>query len=341
MASAKLFSLTISDGTKCIDLRVNSQTTGTQISDIIRAKFHGKTPVAIEYNNMVIPLDSIKDEYEIIGDTTCNIIFQTNTLTSDDKVLHIDPIGYIESCFPLKNGTPRQGNLAPDSKALLKLKSINHVLPGDSVVGLQEYSHLWLIFWFHNNGNYRFVSKVYPPRLNGKSVGIYSTRSPHRYNPIGLTLAKIEKVHDGNIELSGIDLIDGTPILDIKPYIPRYDSPLPSDIPTIAQWVENPTPIEKVVFEDKVEALLLEIATKMPILDSVEKLKNTIGQVVLSDPRSVYRKKKCEGEPFGFHVDMANVQCRIENNTAYIYNVEVVEDNKDVNQYKKKTRSQE
>nr|XP_054114107.1 tRNA (adenine(37)-N6)-methyltransferase isoform X3 [Callithrix jacchus] len=82
-----------------------------------------------------------------------------------------------------------------------------------------------ILFVFHKNGHLSCKAKVQPPRLNGAKTGVFSTRSPHRPNAIGLTLAKLEKVEGGAIYLSGIDMIHGTPILDIKPYIAEYDSP--------------------------------------------------------------------------------------------------------------------
>ncbi|XP_068951471.1 tRNA (adenine(37)-N6)-methyltransferase isoform X2 [Petaurus breviceps papuanus] len=82
-----------------------------------------------------------------------------------------------------------------------------------------------ILFVFHKNGHLSCKAKVQPPRLNGMKTGIFSTRSPHRPNAIGLTLAKLDKVEGGTIYLSGIDMINGTPVLDVKPYIADYDSP--------------------------------------------------------------------------------------------------------------------
>ncbi|XP_075067029.1 tRNA (adenine(37)-N6)-methyltransferase isoform X2 [Mixophyes fleayi] len=94
-------------------------------------------------------------------------------------------------------------------------------------MGLQQFSHVWILFIFHKNGHLSCKAKVQPPRLNGAKTGVFSTRSPHRPNAIGLTLAKLERVEDGTLYLSGIDIIHGTPVIDIKPYIAEYDSPLP------------------------------------------------------------------------------------------------------------------
>ncbi|XP_030050321.1 tRNA (adenine(37)-N6)-methyltransferase isoform X2 [Microcaecilia unicolor] len=87
-----------------------------------------------------------------------------------------------------------------------------------------------ILFIFHKNGHLSCKAKVQPPRLNGAKTGVFSTRSPHRPNAIGLTLAKLEKIEGGTIYLSGIDMIRGTPVLDIKPYILEYDSPQNADL---------------------------------------------------------------------------------------------------------------
>ncbi|XP_066535434.1 tRNA (adenine(37)-N6)-methyltransferase [Hoplias malabaricus] len=135
------------------------------------------------------------------------------------------PIGFISSCFSRKNGTPRQPGLCMLSRATLQIQTSVFNNPDHALDGLQLYSHVWLIFLFHKNGHMSYKAKVKPPRLNGRKVGVYSTRSPHRPNAIGLSLAKLDSVSGDTLHLSGVDLITGTPVLDIKPYIPDYDSP--------------------------------------------------------------------------------------------------------------------
>ncbi|KFO19088.1 tRNA (adenine(37)-N6)-methyltransferase isoform X2 [Fukomys damarensis] len=136
-----------------------------------------------------------------------------------------EPIGYLESCFTAKNGTPRQPSICSHSRACLRIRKSIFNNPEHSLMGLEQFSHVWILFVFHKNGHLSYKAKVQPPRLNGAKTGVFSTRSPHRPNAIGLTLAKLEKVEGGAIYLSGIDMIHGTPVLDIKPYIADYDSP--------------------------------------------------------------------------------------------------------------------
>ncbi|XP_051561009.1 tRNA (adenine(37)-N6)-methyltransferase [Myxocyprinus asiaticus] len=139
--------------------------------------------------------------------------------------IHTLPIGYISSCFAVKNGTPRQPTICSSSRASLKIEPSVFNNPEHSLIGLEQYSHIWIIFLFHKNGQMSYKAKVKPPRLNGQKVGVYSTRSPHRPNALGLTLAKLERITGDTLHLSGVDIIAGTPVLDIKPYIPDYDSP--------------------------------------------------------------------------------------------------------------------
>uniref|UniRef100_A0A803JLV0 tRNA (adenine(37)-N6)-methyltransferase n=1 Tax=Xenopus tropicalis TaxID=8364 RepID=A0A803JLV0_XENTR len=135
------------------------------------------------------------------------------------------PIGYIESCFMTKNGTPRQPSVCSLSRGRLRISKSVFNNPEHSLIGIEQFSHVWILFVFHKNGRLSCKAKVQPPRLNGAKTGVFSTRSPHRPNAIGLTLVRLEKVEGSTLYLSGIDIIHGTPVIDIKPYIPEYDSP--------------------------------------------------------------------------------------------------------------------
>ncbi|KFM78492.1 Nef-associated protein 1, partial [Stegodyphus mimosarum] len=144
----------------------------------------------------------------------------------EKKVFPMIPIGHISSCFNTKNGIPRQPSLCSVAKATLKIENSIFTNPEHSLIGLDEFSHIWVLFVFHENKKQNSVkAKVHPPRLNGTSVGVFSTRSPHRPCAIGLSLVKLDKIEGSTLFLSGIDILDKTPVLDIKPYIPFYDIP--------------------------------------------------------------------------------------------------------------------
>ncbi len=138
------------------------------------------------------------------------------------NLIQLQPIGYIESCYPDKFGVPRQPGLAPSSRA--KLKISRDWQPEQALEGLEKFSHIWLIFVFHKNSNARYHAKVHPPRLQGESIGLFATRSPHRPNPVGLSLVELDSIEGDTIYVKGIDLVDGTPILDLKPYLPDVES---------------------------------------------------------------------------------------------------------------------
>lgn len=136
-------------------------------------------------------------------------------------------IGIVHSCFKEKFGIPRQPGLAPLARAEIEL-----LPPYDdrsAFDGLEGCTHLWIQFVFHANKREEWKPKVKPPRLGGnKSLGVFATRSPTRPAPIGLSVVRYEGVieREGKllVLISGVDLLEGTPVLDIKPYVPYVDA---------------------------------------------------------------------------------------------------------------------
>jgi tRNA-Thr(GGU) m(6)t(6)A37 methyltransferase TsaA len=110
--------------------------------------------------------------------------------------------------------------------------------------GLSDFSHVWLVFVFHANNDSEDVgthtkAKIRPPRLLGKKLGMFATRTPHRVNPIGLTVCRLDRIEGSTIHLSGVDVIDGTPILDVKPYH-SADAVTPADL-RVPEWINDVT----------------------------------------------------------------------------------------------------
>lgn len=137
------------------------------------------------------------------------------------------PIAVVRSCFGGKFGVPRQPGLCPSAWGTLEF------LPGydspESVRGLEGFSHLWLVFAFHETADEGWHPTVRPPRLGGnRRIGVFASRSTYRPNPIGLSLVRLEEVDlsDGRprLRLGGLDLIDGTPVFDVKPYLPYAEA---------------------------------------------------------------------------------------------------------------------
>ena len=181
-----------------------------------------------------------------------------------DVGFFVQPVGSISSCYRQCIGTPRQGALVPSSRAQLTLTT--NMSP-EILDGLEEFTHLWLTFKFHlntnclkeakafygtpqNNRKFTFKAKIFPPMLKQKK-GVFATRSPHRPNPIGVTLARIERVdkYSRSVFLSACDLVDGTPVLDIKPYVSAYDSMQDARVP---KWIDETIFTRNVVEVDPV-----------------------------------------------------------------------------------------
>lgn len=136
----------------------------------------------------------------------------------------VTPIGHVRSCFKEKFAIPRQPALAPAARGVLEL------LPPfdrpEAIQGLEQVSHIWLLFLFHQALENQPRLRVRPPRLGGnRYLGVFATRATHRPNGIGQSVVRLDGIEPGRLLLSGIDLLDGTPVLDIKPYVPYADSP--------------------------------------------------------------------------------------------------------------------
>lgn len=134
--------------------------------------------------------------------------------------LTITPIGFIRSGKPLKFDARHQ----PDERQAET--NVLEMLPGDkyqkALKDLAGFDHIWLLWWFHRNKDWR--PEVLPPRGPSKRRGVFATRSPHRPNPLGITPVQLIEIKKGKLILGPCDLVDGTPVFDIKPYIPAYDS---------------------------------------------------------------------------------------------------------------------
>ncbi|KAH3756956.1 methyltransferase, YaeB/AF_0241 family protein [Pelomyxa schiedti] len=228
-------------------------------------------------------------------------------------------IGIVSSIFPELNGCPRQGGLAPHAKATIFLDP--RIDPKNALRGIDSFSHIWVVFAFHANVNTSYHPVVSPPKLGGKGIGggrihklgTLATRSPHRPNCIGLTLAAIDSVNfdEGSLRLSGIDLVNGTPILDIKPYIPAADSAPQSSV-RIPGWVAGGGSADFADFS-RVEwtpNATLQLQTAAPHLrfySGSEEAMSAITEVIRLDPRSAHMRSKHSMCVYGVCVDTLNV----------------------------------
>jgi tRNA-Thr(GGU) m(6)t(6)A37 methyltransferase TsaA len=138
--------------------------------------------------------------------------------------ISLQPIGVIRSPWKEKFGIPRQSGLTHDVESIVELD--RERIPSEALRGLEGVSHVWLLCWFHASVGEGWRATVRPPRLGGaQRLGVFATRSPHRPNPISLSLVRLLAVEDRRLRVAAADLLDGTPVLDIKPYLPWAEQP--------------------------------------------------------------------------------------------------------------------
>ncbi|KPU82761.1 hypothetical protein JI57_03440 [Psychromonas sp. PRT-SC03] len=202
-------------------------------------------------------------------------------------------IAITHSPYKEKFAVPRQPGLVPSAKGLLEiLPPYNDI---NAFSGLDDYSHLWLMFVFHKNKTPETWSPmVRPPRLGGnKRVGVFATRSPNRPNPIGLSVVEYHGIIQQKgklfLQISCLDLVDGTPIVDIKPYIPYADAKPNAKAGFAQQAPQGLMPIQ--FSEDALQVLQYE-----PDLEIL------ITEVLQQDPRPAYKKNKEDAKIYAMHL---------------------------------------
>jgi tRNA-Thr(GGU) m(6)t(6)A37 methyltransferase TsaA len=218
-------------------------------------------------------------------------------------------IGEVQSCFKEKFGIPRQPGLAPSARARIFIYP--EFASEAAFAGIEECSHLWLQFVFHATDAI-WRPKVRPPRLGGnKTLGVFATRSPNRPNPLGLSVVSYlgctRSGDDLFIDIGGADLLDGTPILDIKPYVPYADS-VSGAFNRIAATAP---PLHAVTFADEASIFCAAYDQRYPENSSLEKL---VREILQQDPRPQYQQVD-PARVYGMRVQDFNVRWRCETNS--------------------------
>ena len=195
-------------------------------------------------------------------------------------------------------------------------KGADHIGTGlpesGSIRGLAEYSHIWVIWEFSQAKREKWSPTVKPPRLGGnKRMGVFATRSPFRPNPIGLSALKLDsieyhKTYGPVLHVSGVDMLDGTPVYDIKPYLPYADS-YPDATDGFAGRVRG-------------NRIAVSIPEEM-LIKIEEKERDTIKQLLSQDPRTAYVQDA--ERIWGLSYQQYNIRFRVENETAYVLDVEI------------------
>jgi tRNA-Thr(GGU) m(6)t(6)A37 methyltransferase TsaA len=233
----------------------------------------------------------------------------------------LEPIATIHSPFREKFATPRQPGLVSSVAAIIEFHP-DFATP-EAVRGLEGFSHLWLIFLFHHNWQKGWSPTVRPPRLGGNQrVGVYASRSPFRPNPLGLSAVKLLAINAErgkiSLEVQGADLIDGTPILDIKPYIAYGDS-IPTASSGFAQEAPG-TPLE-VTFSDQAWQQLNSYRSTSPELETM------LTETLALDPRPAYRQKKDDDQEYGVLFDRYNVHWKVAGEELMILSIDLTQHN--------------
>ena len=231
-----------------------------------------------------------------------------------------EPIGFLKSPFTEKFGVPRQSLMMSEARGILKLNPDPRFR--DALRTLEQFSHVWLLFSFHQHSKEEWTPLITPPRIDApRKVGVFASRSPHRPNNIGLSAVKLEKIdfdakNGIEIHFSGIDLLDGTPIFDIKPYVPYVDC-IPEAKPG---WTESLIPTFQVHFSNEAEVILAAHADPH--------LKKLIEQMLSLDPRPTSQRRtmpisdpKQEGAAFAFRILDVDVKWEIRNGTVWVQTI--------------------
>jgi tRNA (adenine37-N6)-methyltransferase len=216
----------------------------------------------------------------------------------------IESIGVIESPYKEKFGIPRQPGLVVEVQSKLVLRG--PWAKPEAVVGLESYSHLWVIFRFHQCIDQGWRLSVRPPRLGGnQKMGMFATRTMFRPNNLGLSLAKLDGVVCEKdrviLTLSGLDLVDGTPVFDVKPYLPYVEAVVEAKA---GPFQEAPEAAVEIFFAESVNQFLTAKLTNHP------KLREIIISILQQDPRPAYQREL--GREYGMVLYELNIRWRVE-----------------------------
>lgn len=215
----------------------------------------------------------------------------------------LSPIGHVKSPYKEKFAVPRQAQLAPSVKGEIHLTGMSN--NPQAVRELEQYSHLWLLFLFDQNLEQGWQPTVRPPRLGGnKRVGVFASRSPFRPNGIGMSIVKLHQIEHraGNVilHISGMDLVDNTPIVDIKPYVPYSDA-----MPDAAGGFAPDAPqLLEVEFSESVQKQLANVK-------GGAYQQQAISEILAQDPRPAYKKGKQDDKEYGVKLFDYNVKFRV------------------------------
>ncbi len=226
----------------------------------------------------------------------------------------LSPIGYIESPYKEKFAVPRQPGLVSAARARVRLEG--QANSPQAVRGLEQFSHIWLLFLFDQNLAAGWKPTVRPPRLGGNErIGVFASRATFRPNGIGMSAVRLlgceQQGDQVYINLSGVDLVDGTPIVDIKPYIPYSDSISDAS----GGYADEPPACSAVAFSEQAASVLAS-------RPQGEMEKQVISEVLAQDPRPAYKKKQVDSKVYAVHLFEFNVKFSVSGNLITVTAIE-------------------
>ena len=223
----------------------------------------------------------------------------------DSLILH--PVAHIETDFPTKFAIPRQGTVA--SRLYGRIVFEKAYRKDGILRGIEGYSHLYLLWGFSEQKEDTWSPTIRPPKLGGNErVGVFASRSPNRPNPIGLSVVAIEAVEDTkegpSIIVSGVDMMSGTPIYDIKPYLPFADS-----------FPDAKSGYSKGFDEKRLHVVIPEdLATLIP-----DDKKDALIEILSQDPRPGYQKEK--DRTYHFEFSFLHLDFKVEDETLTVTDI--------------------
>ena len=233
------------------------------------------------------------------------------TFPAPGETLSLSAIAYVESPYRQKFAIPRQPGLVKSAHGIIHFTEA-YAHP-DCLRGIEDFSHLWLTFMFHETAAQGWKPLVRPPRLGGNQrKGVFATRSTFRPNPIGLSVVELLAVRDTTLVVAGLDLLHGTPILDIKPYLPYSDSIADA----LGGYADaRPNSGMQVQFSAAAEAVLAQHTEQYP------QLRALITEVLQQDPRPGYQREQNWQKEYGMHLYDFNIKWRVEDNLNQVISI--------------------
>lgn len=227
-----------------------------------------------------------------------------------DKVYSFNTIGQVTSPYKEKFAIPRQPGIVTAARG--KITLVEQLNNAEIIRGLEQFSHIWVLFVFHATQQQGWKPLVRPPRLGGnKKLGVLATRSTFRPNPIGMSVVKLDGIeHKPNsieLHISGLDLLDQTPVIDIKPYVGYSDS-LENTESGFAQLA--PSQLMNVNYTESAKNDLQKAIKTEPDIESL------LPQILAQDPRPAYKRTSIDDKVYGMRLFNFNIKWQLTSLTA-------------------------